>query len=47
MILVLDRGELVEQGTHAELQRKRGLYQRLYEAQSLRHLRETERVDPE
>ena len=40
IILVLDRGELVERGTHAELLQKRGLYHRLYETQFLRHLRE-------
>jgi ATP-binding cassette subfamily B protein len=32
-ILVLDRGVLVEQGTHAELMAARGLYARLYEEQ--------------
>ncbi len=33
VIFVLDRGKLVEQGTHAELVRRRGLYARLYEQQ--------------
>ena len=32
-ILVLDRGRLVEQGTHAELVAAGGLYARLYETQ--------------
>jgi subfamily B ATP-binding cassette protein MsbA len=32
-ILVLDRGEIVEQGTHAELLAKRGAYSRLYTLQ--------------
>jgi len=32
-ILVLDRGEIVERGTHAELRWTGGLYQRLYEMQ--------------
>ena len=32
-ILVLDRGKLVEQGTHAELLARGGLYARLYEEQ--------------
>jgi ATP-binding cassette subfamily B protein len=33
VIFVLDRGRLVEQGTHAELLRKGGLYASLYEEQ--------------
>jgi ABC-type multidrug transport system fused ATPase/permease subunit len=33
-ILVLDHGRLVEQGTHAELMRRGGLYGEMYEAQS-------------
>jgi ATP-binding cassette subfamily B protein len=33
VILVLDRGRLVEQGTHAELLARGGLYARLYEEQ--------------
>ena len=32
-IVVLDRGEIVEQGTHAELLAKRGAYSRLYTLQ--------------
>jgi ATP-binding cassette subfamily B protein len=32
-ILVLDKGRIVEQGTHAELLAKRGLYTDLYETQ--------------
>ncbi len=33
LILVLNRGELVERGTHAELLAKGGLYAGLYETQ--------------
>ena len=33
VILVLDRGRLVEQGTHAELLARGGLYARLYDEQ--------------
>ncbi|MBX3082973.1 MAG: ABC transporter ATP-binding protein [Anaerolineae bacterium] len=33
LILVLDRGQIVEQGTHAELLAKNGLYATLYETQ--------------
>jgi ATP-binding cassette subfamily B protein len=32
-ILVLDRGQLVEQGTHADLLRRNGRYARLHGAQ--------------
>lgn len=32
-ILVLDKGSIVESGTHAELLKKSGLYQKLYKAQ--------------
>lgn len=33
LILVVDEGEVVEQGTHRELMDKNGMYRRLYEAQ--------------
>ncbi len=33
-ILVLDQGQIVQQGTHAELIEKPGLYQRIYQIQS-------------
>ncbi|MBQ7345405.1 MAG: ABC transporter ATP-binding protein [Oscillospiraceae bacterium] len=33
-IIVLDRGRIVEEGTHEELKGSGGLYQRIYEAQS-------------
>ena len=32
-ILVVQNGDVVEQGTHEELMRRRGAYQRLYSAQ--------------
>jgi ATP-binding cassette subfamily B protein len=33
LILVMDRGQIVERGTHPELMRQNGLYARLYETQ--------------
>ena len=33
LILVMDRGQIVERGTHTELLRQKGLYARLYETQ--------------
>jgi ATP-binding cassette, subfamily B, bacterial len=33
LILVMDRGHIVERGTHVELQSKGGLYAHLYETQ--------------
>jgi ATP-binding cassette, subfamily B, bacterial MsbA len=36
-ILVLDRGKIVERGTHQELLTRRGVYQRLHELQFGRH----------
>lgn len=33
LILVVNNGEVVEQGTHTELMRREGMYRRLYEAQ--------------
>ena len=36
LILVLDRGRIVERGTHAELLRKGGLYAQLFAAQTRR-----------
>ena len=34
-ILVMHRGQLMEQGSHDELLRQRGIYRRLWELQSL------------
>jgi ABC-type multidrug transport system fused ATPase/permease subunit len=33
LILVMDRGEVVERGTHRELVEQQGLYAHLYETQ--------------
>ena len=33
LILVVDRGDVVEQGTHEELMEKRGRYWQMYQAQ--------------
>ena len=33
LILVVNHGEVVEQGTHAELMERGGMYRKLYEAQ--------------
>jgi ABC-type multidrug transport system fused ATPase/permease subunit len=35
LIVVLDRGRIVEQGNHQELVVRSGLYQRLYEIQEI------------
>jgi subfamily B ATP-binding cassette protein MsbA len=40
-IYVIDKGQVVETGTHAELVRQKGLYARLAKAQDLDHLPET------
>jgi len=44
VILVMDRGHLVEQGTHRELLAARGLYSRVYEEQFRPQEEEAERV---
>ncbi len=47
LIFVIDRGRLVEQGTHTELSTAGGLYQRLYEAQSRYSAAPTEAAEAE
>jgi ATP-binding cassette subfamily B protein len=44
VIFVLDRGRIVERGTHDELLRQGGLYARLYEQQFRSGLAEAERA---
>ena len=43
-ILVLDRGEIVETGTHQELMDRKGLYQYLYNLKALQIDREMDRI---
>jgi ATP-binding cassette, subfamily B, bacterial len=43
-ILVIDRGQVLERGTHAELLEKKGLYAKLYKTQFRKH--ETDPVPP-
>ena len=38
LVVVLDRGRILEQGTHAELSTGNGLYARIYRAQRLAHI---------
>ena len=40
-IIVMDRGQLVESGTHAQLMEKEGLYHKLYTLKSLQMIEET------
>jgi len=39
-ILVLDRGTLVEMGTHRELMEKQGIYHKLFTTQANRYIAE-------
>ncbi|MFC0558497.1 ABC transporter transmembrane domain-containing protein [Halalkalibacter alkalisediminis] len=38
LILVLDKGEIIQQGTHEELMKERGWYRKMYEHQQLEEL---------
>ena len=40
-IIVMDRGQLVESGTHSQLMEKEGLYHKLYTLKSLQMIEET------
>jgi ATP-binding cassette subfamily B multidrug efflux pump len=45
MILVMDRGRIVERGTHDELLAKRGLYKEIHDLQLVDHAKFAEEVD--
>jgi len=44
-IIVLDKGMLVESGTHNQLMQKKGLYHKLYTLKSLQMVEETENIE--
>ena len=46
-IVVLEYGEVVEEGTHAELMEKRGKYYELFSTQAKRYVSEGERINGE
>ena len=46
-IVVLEYGEIVEEGTHAELMEKRGKYYELFSTQAKRYVSEGERINGE
>ncbi|WP_332694920.1 ABC transporter ATP-binding protein [Halalkalibacter lacteus] len=46
-IIVMDQGEIVERGTHESLIQKNGIYQSVYEKQTLPHLEESKRKLPQ
>ena len=45
--MVLEYGEVVEEGTHAELMEKRGKYYELFSTQAKRYVSEGERINGE
>jgi ATP-binding cassette, subfamily B, multidrug efflux pump len=45
MILVMDKGEIVERGTHEELLRRGGLYKEIYDLQLVDHAKFAEEVE--
>jgi ATP-binding cassette, subfamily B, multidrug efflux pump len=47
LVVVLDRGRILEQGTHAELSEGNGLYARIYRAQRLTSTEAREEEDPQ
>jgi ATP-binding cassette, subfamily B, multidrug efflux pump len=46
-VVVLDRGRILEQGTHAELSELNGLYARIYRAQRLTSTEARQGEDPQ
>jgi ATP-binding cassette subfamily B multidrug efflux pump len=47
LVVVLDRGRILEQGTHAELSELNGLYARIYRAQRLTSAGARKEEDPQ
>jgi ATP-binding cassette, subfamily B, multidrug efflux pump len=47
LVVVLDRGRILEQGTHAELSELNGLYARIYRAQRLTSAEARKEEDPQ
>jgi len=45
MILVMDRGRIVERGPHAELLARGGLYKEIYDLQLVDHTKFAEEMD--
>ena len=45
MILVMDKGQIVERGTHAELLKQGGLYKEIHDLQLVDHARFSEEME--